>query len=87
MQTLSATSGAQTVSESTRATSGVRAASQPRRSASRLPGTSVTITVTPSSRAIWMEPVSVMSITQMISVTLLARQETSAARNSSGSSW
>jgi hypothetical protein len=41
-----ATSYAQIVSESTSATSGVDAASQPSLSAGRLPGTSVTMTVT-----------------------------------------
>ena len=46
LHTSAATSSAQMVSESTSATNSDRATFQPRRNASRFPGTSVTTTVT-----------------------------------------
>ncbi len=86
-QTRTATSPAQMVSESTRATSGVRAASQPRRRASRLPGTSVGMTRTGYSLAMRRQAVSVTSITQMTSRTSLTSQDSSAWRKTRGCSW
>ena len=86
-QTRSATSAAQMVSESTRATSGVLAASQPRRRASRLPGTSVGMTRTGYWRAMRRQASSVRSMTQMTSSTRLASQDSSAWRKTRRSSW
>ncbi|OLS96305.1 hypothetical protein BJF90_11070 [Pseudonocardia sp. CNS-004] len=87
LHTSSATSGAQMVSESTRATSSVRAARQPRRSASRLPGTSVITIRTGYRRAISWQVESEASMTRITSWTLLANQDSIAIAKISGSSW
>jgi hypothetical protein len=87
LATSSATSGAQTVSESTSATRGVDARSQPRRRASRLPGTLVGTIVTEYSDAIAIERSSVTSMTQMTSSTLLSSHDSRARRKVAGSSW
>ena len=86
IMTWRATLGDQIVSESTSATRGVVAASQPRRSASRLPGVEVMMTVTGRVAAMaWQRP-SVSSMTQMTSSTSLASHESSAWRKIAGSS-
>jgi hypothetical protein len=85
--TSTATSSAQIVSESTRATSSVRAARHPLRSASRLPGTSVMTTVTGYRAATSWQVVSDASMTSMTSSTSLASQDSIAAAKILGSSW
>ena len=85
--TFSATSDAQMVSLSTRATSGVVQASQPRTSASRLPGTSVMITVTGCSAATRRHAVSVTSMTSTTSCTPSWSHDAMALAKITGSSW
>ena len=87
LHTSAATSGAQIVSESTSATSSVDARFHPRRSASRLPGTSVVITVTGYRLATSRQVASDTSITRITSRTRLANHDSIAAAKTTGSSW
>src|SRR5579885_2128123 len=87
LHTSAATSEAQMVSESTKATRGVVQYSQPVRSACRLPGTSVTTIVTGYRQPIAMQASSVASITSTISSTPFASQDSIARAKMTGSSW